>query len=134
VVAPGADQLRRGPGAEISAVRAEFALNSPVTGTSRFAAAYQRRGVRDGKGRSLRDRVRKTRIFRYPCSYLIRSAAFHALPDEVRTRVLVKLKAILEGRDKSETYAHLSATDWLNILEILNDTRPEFAASQPKGE
>ena len=45
------------------------ALGRPVDGPSDFA----RRGPRDSKGRSLRDLDLNTRLFRYPCSYLIDS-------------------------------------------------------------
>jgi len=112
----------------------EFALTSPVVGTSSFTADFQKRGVRDSKGRSLRDLDLKTRMFRYPCSYLIYSAAFDALPGEVRSRILKKLKAILQARDGDEAYAHLTPADRRNILDILNDTKPEFAAIQPEKE
>lgn len=108
---------------------AEFPLTSPVTGTSNYAVDFQSRGVRDSAGRSLRDLDLETRIFRYPCSYLIYSEAFDGLPEEVRALVLKKLQAILTGREGSEEYQHLSPADRQNILEILNDTKPEFAAT-----
>ena len=112
----------------------EFPLTSPVKGTSRYTEEFEARGIRDAEGRSLRDFDLTTRLFRYPCSYLIHSAAFDGLPNVVRTRVLTKLKAILEGYDDSESYEHLSRQDRRNILTILNDTKPEFAALSQEGE
>jgi len=106
----------------------EFVLTSPIKGSSSFAKDFQDRGVRDSKGRTLRDFDLTKRIFRYPCSYLIYSEAFDGLPVEVRSRVLAKLKTILEGNDDSSKYDHLTAVDRRNILDILNDTKPEFAA------
>lgn len=107
----------------------EFTLTSPVQGTSCFAEEFQRRGVRDSQGRSLRDFDLEIRMFRYPCSYLIYSDAFDGLPEQVRSLVLVKLKAILTGRVGSDDYRHLSPIDRKNILEILNETKPAFTAT-----
>ena len=70
------------------------ALGRPADGPSDFA----RRGPRDSKGRSLRDLDLKTRLFRYPCSYLIDSRAFDSLPAEVKDYVYRRLWEILDGR------------------------------------
>ena len=105
----------------------EFPLTSPVRGTSNFTKEFASRGIRDSKGRSLRDFDLQKRIFRHPCSYLIYSEAFDALPDQVRGLVYEKLKAVLTSRDRSNRYKHLSPTDRKSILEVLNDTKPEFA-------
>ena len=107
----------------------EFTLTDPVTGTSGFALEFQTRNRHESKGRSLRDLDLKKRLFTFPCSYLIYSPAFDALPDEIRVPILVRLRAILEGRDDSEDFNHLSADDRTQILEILIDTKPEFKKS-----
>ena len=104
----------------------EFQLEDPVSGTSGFAEDFRAAGIKDSRGRSLRDLDLKTRLFRYPCSYLIYNAAFDALPDEVRGRVVVRLTDILEGRDDSPQYAHLSSSMRREILEILRDTQRDF--------
>lgn len=106
----------------------EFALTSPVEGTSGFTSEFQARGIRDAEGRSLRELDLETRLFRYPCSYLIYSDAFDGLPDSVRKLILKKLKAILTESERSADYEHLSPADRHNILEILSATKPEFAA------
>ncbi len=80
----------------------EFTLAEEVVGTSEFTNEFQRRGPRDSKGRSLRDFDLQTRLFRYPCSYLVYSPAFDALPAEVRTRVTERLTRVLEGDDQSD--------------------------------
>lgn len=104
----------------------EFQLTSPVAGTSSFVEEFQARGKRDARGRSLRDFDLETRLFRYPCSYLIDSDAFRGLPDSVRSRVIEQLLDVLEGRDQSEKFSHLDADTRRQILEILRETVPEF--------
>ncbi|WP_345686940.1 hypothetical protein [Novipirellula caenicola] len=105
----------------------EFALTSPVAGTSRFAEEFAARGIRDAKGRSLRDLDLNTRLFRYPCSYLIYSDAFDGLPDQVRRQIIARLTAILENGDDDAKFAHLTPPMRSEILAILRQTKPEFA-------
>lgn len=107
----------------------EFALESPVAGTSGFSKEFESCGITDSRGRSLRQLDMKTRLFQFPCSYMIYSAAFDALPDEVRNPLLVRLRSILESNGDSEQFSHLSATDRKNILDILTETKPEFRRS-----
>ena len=102
----------------------ETRLTSPIAGTSGFAEQFAARGPRDGRGRSLRDFDLKTRMFKYPCSYLIDSEAFDALPEIARTRVYQRLREVLTGRDQSPEYAHLTPDDRRAILQILIDTKP----------
>jgi len=109
----------------------EFPLAAPVQGTSNFAADFQSRGRRDSRGRSLRDFDLRTRMFRYPCSYLIHSDAFAGLPDQVRKRILQKLSKLLDGdlpAEQAERYPHLSQADRRNLQTILNETHAEFAS------
>ena len=56
----------------------EAKLTDPVAGTSDFAEEFAARGPFDEKGRSLREFDLTTRLFKYPCSYLIYSKAFDA--------------------------------------------------------
>lgn len=107
----------------------EAPLGGPVVGTSGFAEEFEKLGVRDAKGRSLRDLDMERRMFKYPLSYLIYSEAFEALPQVTREQVYTRLHAILTGRDKSDEFAHLDAADRQAILEILRDTKPDFAAA-----
>src|SRR5690606_18156112 len=73
----------------------EAELSAPVRGTSKFADVFQKQGVRDECGRSLRDLDLEHRLFRYPCSYLIYSNAFDALPEAMREYVWRRLWAVL---------------------------------------
>lgn len=104
----------------------EFELESPVEGTSDFASEFTERGKRDSRGRSLRDLDLKKRLFRYPCSYLIHSAAFLELPDPVRSRIVERLENVLTGQDQSPQFSHLSSKTRREIREVLRDTHPEL--------
>jgi hypothetical protein len=91
---------------------------------SPFAREFATRGPRDSKGRSLRDFDLATRIFRYPCSYLIYSDAFDAIPQPARDYVYHRLLQILTGADQSGDFAHLTLPDRRAVLEILLETKP----------
>jgi hypothetical protein len=108
--------------------RDEVPLPGAIQGSSSFAQDFERSGPRDSKGRSLHQLDLHTRLFRYPCSYLIYSPAFDRLPPQLRSYLWSRLGAILEGRDKTGVYAGMSAEDRQAIREILRDTKPEFAA------
>jgi hypothetical protein len=108
--------------------RDEAPLKGRVTGTSSFAREFERRGPRDAKGRSLRDFDLQMRLFRYPCSFMIYSAAFDSLPQPMKNYLWGRLEQIVAGNDKSATYATLKAEDRVALLEILIETKPEFAA------
>ncbi len=104
----------------------EAQLTDPIKGTSGFAEEFAQRGPRDRKGRSLRDFDLKHRLFAYPCSYIIYSEAFEALPTAVKDYVLRRLWEVLSGQDTSKEFAHLSAADRRAILEILRETKPNL--------
>jgi hypothetical protein len=91
---------------------------------SPFAREFAARGPRDSKGRSLRDFDLDTRIFRYPCSYLIYSDAFDAIPRPAKDYIYHRLLQILTGEDQSEDFAHLALPERRAVLEILLDTKP----------
>lgn len=104
----------------------EAPLEGLVKGTSTFARDFAARGPRDGKGRSLRDFDLTTRMFRYPCSYLIYSEAFNALPAVVRDRTYRRLHEIVTGVDRTPLYARLTAADRSAIREILLETKSDL--------
>jgi hypothetical protein len=68
----------------------------------------------------------KTRLFEYPCSYLIYSKAFDGLPDIARDRVYLRLQQILTSEIPEKEYEHLSAENRQAISEILSETKPEY--------
>ncbi len=91
--------------------------------SSAFAREFSQAGLRDSTGRSLRDFDLHTRLFKYPCSYLIYSEAFDQLPVPLRDRIYRQLYNILTGRNSSEEFRSLKPADRLAILEILRDTK-----------
>jgi hypothetical protein len=65
-------------------------------------------------------------MFKYPCSYLVHSEAFAALPKEVKNYVYRRLHEVLTGKDQGRAFAHLTAADRQAVLEILRDTLPDL--------
>ncbi|QOY90340.1 hypothetical protein [Paludibaculum fermentans] len=107
----------------------EARLTEPVTGVSGFAESFARQGPRDGTGRSLRELDLKTRLLRYPCSYLIYAEAFDQMPQPMKERVYQRLWQVLSGEDQGPKFASLSSVDRRSILEILRATKtglPEY--------
>jgi hypothetical protein len=104
------------------------ALDAPMRGDSGFDRWFEARGPFDRRGRTLRELDLGTRLFRHPLSYVVYSEAFDALPLESRTFIYRRFRKILSGTDQSAPFAHLSASERKAILEILTDTKPDFAA------
>ncbi|MGE3779499.1 MAG: hypothetical protein AB7F89_20085 [Pirellulaceae bacterium] len=104
----------------------EYQLTAPVQGTSEFASQFAKGGPADSRGRSLRHLDLQRRLFRYPCSYLIYSPSFDALPEAVQDYIYRTLDDILAGRNQDAAYTHLSRADRDAIREILLDTKAEF--------
>jgi hypothetical protein len=101
----------------------EVPLRAPVAGVSTFAKTFVQRGPRDKQGRSLRDFDLRTRLFQYPLSYMIYSAAFDHLPQTARERIYQRLYDVLTGKDQSQPFARLSADGRRAMLEIVRDTK-----------
>ena len=103
-------------------------LSAPVEGTTNFAAEFSARGPRDSKGRSLHELDLKTRLLRYPLSYLVYSKSFDAMPKPAKDYVYRRFWEVLSGKDTSNAFTHLSIDDRKVLLEILQETKPDFAA------
>jgi hypothetical protein len=106
----------------------EAKLTAPIVGPTDFAKEFPQRGPRDAKGRSLRDLDLKTRLLRYPLSYLIYSPTFDGLPDLAKQRVYRRLWDVLSGTDTAKEFAHLSAEDRKAIVEIVRETKADVPA------
>ena len=107
----------------------EVKLTAPIAGTSNFAAEFSTQGVKDKQGRSLRDFDLQQRMFRYPCSYLIYSEAFDALPKPALDLLYRKLWLVLTGQAQEKAFAGISLADRKAVLEILRGTKknlPEY--------
>ncbi len=101
----------------------ETPLKEPVTGVSTFTKTFPQRGPRDKQGRSLRDFDLKTRMFKYPLSYMIYTEAFDGMPDWARERIYKQLFDVLTNKNTSERFARISADDRRNVLEIMRETK-----------
>ena len=101
----------------------EAPLTAPVSGNEEYAQWFTSRGSSDKKGRSLREFDLKTRLFKYPCSYLIYSEQFDAMPQAMRDHLLQRLYSILTGKDDNPAFAALESDDRTAILEILRETK-----------
>jgi hypothetical protein len=100
-----------------------------VSGTSGFAKVFSGRGPRDSRGRSLRDLDLQRRLMRYPCSYMIYSEVFDALPAPAKSAIYRRLRQVLEGRESSPKYKQLAAADRQAVLEILRETKKDLFGS-----
>jgi hypothetical protein len=94
----------------------ETPLTEPIKGSGSYAADFAALGPKDSKGRSLRDLDMKTRMFKYPCSFLIYSGQFDALPLSAKEKVYRRLRERLIEQRR------------LDIIEILKDTKKDFPA------
>jgi hypothetical protein len=101
----------------------EAPLPSPIAGASGYAATFSSEGPYDGQGRSLRQLDLRTHLMRYRCSYMIYSAAFDALPDDLRSAVYLRMWRVLSGNDPDPRYTTLPRAERLAIVEILAATR-----------
>lgn len=102
----------------------EIALTDPIEGVSSFTQTFPQRGPRDSKGRSLRDFDLKTRLFRYPLSYMVYTELFDGLYPAAKEALYRRLYEVLSGADASGKYAKLAAPDRAAALEILRETKP----------
>jgi len=112
----------------------EAPLTNAIKGSAEFVKAFESQGPADAKGRSLRQLDLTTRIFKYPCSYLIYSEAFDALPKEIKAMIYRRLYDILTGADPSDKFKTLAASDRKAVLEILQSTKkdlPDYWRPEP---
>ena len=66
------------------------------------------------------------RLLKYPCSYLIYSEPFDALPAAAKSAVYQRMWDVLNGRVANARYNALSAADRTAIIEILRDTKKDL--------
>ncbi len=104
----------------------EAPLPAPIRGDPAFTAAFQAVGLRDRYGHSLRELDLERRLFRLPCSFLIHSAAFGALPPPLKKRIYERIKTILDAQESPEAFHHLSSLDRSALREMLSDTLPDL--------
>jgi len=106
----------------------EAPLPDGIRGSTDFAERFASEGPRDHSGRSLRQLDLTRRLMQYPCSYLIYSRLFDALPSSAKGALYLRLWQVLTGQEQAAKYARLSVADRTAIIEILRDTKPELPA------
>lgn len=104
----------------------EIKLTDKIVGRSGFAEEFVKQGPRDQHGRTLRELGLQTRLFKYPCSYLIYSAAFDQLPVPLKAEIYRQLWQALNPPDTGNGFKHLSSYDRRAILEIVRDTKRDL--------
>ncbi len=97
----------------------EQPLTAAIKGTSGFAERFAALGPTDARGRSLRQLDLEHRLLKYSCSYMIYSAAFTALPADVRHAIYRRMSDVISTRP--------SEADRRAVAEILNDTLHDSA-------
>jgi hypothetical protein len=107
----------------------EAQITGTVQTTSGFAETFARSGPFDRKGRTLRQLSLEGRLMKFPCSYMIYSAAFDSLPSHAKEAVYQRLWDVLSGNGRDAKYARkLSPADREAIVQILRDTKPDLPA------
>ncbi len=105
----------------------EAPLADAVKGSTGFAERFSSEGPRDGEGRSLHELDLTRRLLKYPCSYLIYSPAFDALPTVAKDSIYQRMWQVLSGEEQGERYQKaLSFEDRQADTQILIDTKPDL--------
>ena len=103
-------------------------LPATVAGKSGFAERMSATGPRDRRGRSLYQLDLTRRLMKYPCSYLVYSPAFDALPPLAKLPIYERMWMVLSGEAADPRYRSLSRADRQALVEILRDTKPDLPA------
>jgi len=105
----------------------EARLTDRVRGAAGFAERFSAIGPRDRQGRSLHELDLNRRLMKYPCSYLIYSPAFDALPARAKDPIYRRMWQVLSGEEQGERYrSALSLADRQAIVEILRETKTDL--------
>jgi len=102
----------------------EAFIPGPLEGPTAFAKNFSARGPFDRQGRSLRQLDTRQRLLKFPCSYMIYSNAFDALPETAKSAVYARLWEVLSGRDTDKVYRSLTPADREAVIQILRETKP----------
>jgi len=104
----------------------EARLAGPVRGTSGFARWFEEQGPKDKQGRSLRQLDLQSRLFKFPCSFMVYSSSFDALPAPALKHLYSRLLEILSGEDQSPDYRMLTPAMRKSIRDILSETKTDL--------
>ncbi|MCU1384157.1 MAG: hypothetical protein JWL71_2854 [Acidobacteria bacterium] len=101
---------------------------SPLTPRPGFAERLEASVPKDRRGRSLGQLDMVDRLLRYPCSYMIYSDAFDALPAAIKQTVYRRMIDVLSSMAAPRPRVAMTSADRAAILDILRDTKPDFPA------
>jgi hypothetical protein len=107
----------------------EAPLKGPLTGSPEFTAAFLAQGPQDKQGRSLRQFDLEKRLFKFPCSYMIYSDSFNALPRAVKLHIYRRLWDVLHGENPDPGWGNVAPETRRAILEILTETKNDLPVS-----
>ena len=95
-----------------------------LEGDPAFQDAFTARFPRSAAGDSLADFRLHGRLFKFPCSYMIHSSAFHSLPAPLRQRVYNRIGEALDGN--APHGPRIAAPQRAKIRAILAETLPDW--------
>jgi hypothetical protein len=99
----------------------------PLVALPGFAKYIESTAPKDRLGRSCGQLDLDRRLMRYPCSYMVYSEAFEALPGSVKQEVYRRMVERLSMEDaRRAPQVRLEAGDRTAVLDILRDTRSDF--------
>jgi hypothetical protein len=94
----------------------EAPLPAKVRGAPGFAAKFSAQGP-------LREFDLEHRLMRYPCSYMIYTAAFDGLPATTKAMIYKRMWRVLSGEESGGKYARLSLADRQAVVGVLMETK-----------
>lgn len=99
---------------------------SAISGNADYIEQFMARGPVDAEGRSLREFDLRSRLMRYPLSYLVYTTDFNTLPVYVMDYVFEQIDAYLSGRIDFDGRSQYTLAERQSALEILTATHPGF--------
>jgi hypothetical protein len=89
---------------------------------SPYREVFERNGVYDSQGRSLRELDLEDRMFKYRLSYMVYSDSFKFLHDQVRERFWDRIREIMNQPAGTGDYPDLGDDERATILAIVEET------------
>ena len=93
-----------------------------VEGDEEFQRQFQSTIPRTATGESLADFQLNTRLFKNRCSYMVYSEAFRDLPNSVKSRVIVRMRDVLESATAEDKHPEIKMPERQRISRILRET------------
>jgi len=96
-----------------------------IRGSTSFAELRGRRSSRSARAIAPATRS-QARCLKYPCSYMIYSAQFEALPQLAKDAIYRRMWQSSPVRTRARPTRHLAAADRAAIVDILRDTKRDL--------